>query len=115
MKHTLTLFAALLLAGPIGLSVEAPRLLSPPDRMEITDVATYFQWLPVAGWTNFEIQIARDAGFADVVKSKRTVNKGFHKNLSFPKDVLPTENFSGTCARWPARRLRRGARRGRWP
>ena len=93
MKNTLTLFAALLLAGPIGLSVEAPRLLSPPDRMEITDVATYFQWLPVTGWTNFAIQIARDAGFADLVKTKQMVNKGFHKNLYFPKDVLPPGSY----------------------
>jgi hypothetical protein len=70
-----------------------PRLVSPPDGMDLTDIATFFQWAPLAGCTNFEIQIARDRGFADVVKAKRTTNKGFHKNLYFPKDVLPAGSY----------------------
>jgi hypothetical protein len=66
-----------------------PRLLSPPDGMHMTDVATFFRWAPVPGCTNFEIQVARDRAFTDLAITKRTVNKGFHKNLYFPKDVLP--------------------------
>ncbi len=89
MKYPLTLLAALLLTPLATLhAADAPVLLSPVNGMELTDVATYFQWLPVAGCTNFEIQIASDVAFAELVKTKRTVNKGFHKNLYFPKDVL---------------------------
>ena len=83
-----TIAALTMLTATIGRAVEPPQLLSPPDRMEITDVATYFQWLPVAGCTNFEIQVSSDVDFKTIVKSKRTTNKGFHKNLYFPKDVL---------------------------
>ena len=69
-------------------NVEAPHLLSPVDGMQMTDIASYFQWLPVTGSSNFVIQIARDSAFKDLVKERRTVNKGFHKNLYFPKDIL---------------------------
>jgi hypothetical protein len=90
MKRTRISLAAMLLAPLTALHAEtAPVLLSPVNGMELTDVATYFLWLPVAGCTSFEVQIARDAAFSDLVKTKRTVNKGFHKNLYFPKDVLP--------------------------
>lgn len=71
----------------------APTLLSPVNGMEITDVATYFQWRPVQGCTNFEVQIASDAGFTTIFKQKRTQNKGYHKNLYFPKDPLPAGHY----------------------
>lgn len=92
MKSIFTL-VALLLAGLVGKAVEVPQLLSPPDGMEITDVATYFQWLPVAGVTNFEFEVARDGDFHNVVNTKKTTNTGYHKNLYFPKDVLPAGKF----------------------
>lgn len=85
-------FAAVLSAlGAEPLS--APRLISPPDKMEITDVATYFQWVGIPGCTNFEIQIATDSGFQKIYKQKQTVNKGYHKNLYFPKDLLPVGDY----------------------
>lgn len=102
MKSTFTL-VALLLAGGVGKAVEVPQLLSPPDGMEITDVATYFQWLPVAGVTNFEFEVARDRDFHNVVNTKKTTNTGYHKNLYFPKDVLPAGNFF-----WRVRSFRNG-------
>jgi len=72
---------------------EAPRLLSPVRGMTLTDVASFFNWSPVAGCSNFVIQIARDAAFQDLVKERRTLNKGYHKNLYFPKDVLPPGRY----------------------
>jgi hypothetical protein len=84
------LSGGLLRAGP----PPAPRLLSPPDGMEMTDAASYFQWAPISGCTNFEIQVARDQAFADIVRTKRTVNGGYHRNLYFPKDVLPAGAFT---------------------
>lgn len=105
----LPLLSALLLAPLTALHAgDAPVLLSPVDGMELTDVATYFQWLPMSGCTNFEVQIARDAAFADLVKSKRTANKGYHKNLYFPKDLL----LPGTYW-WKVRALA-GSQPGPW-
>ncbi len=86
----------------------APRLLSPVHGMAMTDVASYFQWRPLAGCSNFVIQVARDAAFKDVVTERRTVNKGFHKNLYFPKDPLPAGHYF-----WRVRALR-GTNEGPW-
>ena len=74
-------------------ALKAPHVLSPANGMSMTDVATYFKWSPVPGCSNFVIQIARDAAFQDLVKERRTVNKGYHKNLYFPKDVLPPGRY----------------------
>jgi hypothetical protein len=63
-------------------------LLAPRDGTEITDVATYFQWSPVSGCSNFVVQVAKDPAFADLVINKQTRNKGYHKNLYFPKNML---------------------------
>ncbi len=92
-------------AAPIP---EAPRLLSPVSGMSLTDVATYFKWSPADGCSNFVIQIARDAAFRDIVKEKRTLNKGYHKNLYFPKDVLPPGRYF-----WRVRAVR-GGQEGVW-
>ncbi|MCX7010823.1 MAG: hypothetical protein NTY53_26880 [Kiritimatiellaeota bacterium] len=89
MKAMHLVIGALLCAAAAFAVDTPPVLMSPPNGMELTDVATYFQWQPVAGCTNFEIQIARDATFTELVKTKHTVNKGYHKNLYFPKDLLP--------------------------
>ena len=86
----------------------APTLLSPVNGMEMTDVATYFQWRPVQGCTNFEVQIASDAGFTTIFKQKRTQNKGYHKNLYFPKDPLPAGHYF-----WRVRALQ-GTNTGAW-
>ncbi len=82
---------ALGLALRAGAATEpaAPVLLSPPAGMEITDLATYFQWLPVAGVSNFEVQVARDADFADLLRTRHTTNRLYHHNLWFPRDPLP--------------------------
>jgi len=89
-------------------TLEAPKLRSPVNGMSMTDVATYFQWAPVAGCSNFVIQIARDAAFKGLVKEKRIVNKGYHKNLYFPKDVLAPGTYF-----WRVRAVK-GAREGAW-
>lgn len=86
----------------------APRLLSPVSGMSMTDVATYFKWSPVDGCSNFVIQIARDTAFRDIVKEKRTLNKGYHKNLYFPKDMLVPGSYF-----WRVRALR-GEQEGVW-
>ena len=91
-----------LLCMPL-LAAAGPQLLSPPDGMDITDVATYFQWAPVAGCSNFEIQVAADRRFEQLVRVKRTVNRGYHKNLYFPKDVLPAGNYIWRVRPLPAR------------
>lgn len=71
----------------------APRLLAPRDGMELTDVATYFQWAPVAGCTNYEIQIARDAGFAQLYATRRKKDVRYHEHSYFPKDVPPAGKY----------------------
>lgn len=105
--------ALLLLAFALSArALPPPQLVSPPDGMDLTDIATFFQWAPVAGCTNFEIQIARDHGFADLVRSRVTTNRGFHKNLFFPKDVLPAGSYvwrvralaGGETSAWSAAR-----------
>jgi hypothetical protein len=99
-------FGALTICAETAL--EAPRLLSPINGMELTDVATFFKWQPVAGCSNFVIQIARDSAFNDLVKEKRTLNKGYHKNLYFPKDVLAPGDY-----RWRVRAVQ-GSVEGPW-
>jgi hypothetical protein len=68
-------------------------LLAPRDGMEITDVATYFQWSPVTGCSNFVVQVAKDPVFAELVINKQTRNNGYHKNLYFPKNTLPAGRY----------------------
>ena len=96
------------LSGSAETALEAPKLRSPINGMQLTDVATYFQWETVSGCSNFVIQVARDAAFNDRVKERRTVNKGYHKNLYFPKDVLPAGGYY-----WRVRAMR-GDNAGPW-
>lgn len=91
-----------------GAAIDAPSLISPADGMDLTDVATYFQWRPVPGCTEFEIQIALDPQFRQLHKAKRTLNRGYHKNLYFPKEVLPPGAYY-----WRVRAIR-GAEEGPW-
>lgn len=70
-------------------SAAAPQLLSPPHRMEMTDVAAFFSWSKVADCANFELQIARDYNFKNIYKEVKTENKGYRPNSYFPKDLLP--------------------------
>ena len=60
MKYMHLLIGTLLCAAAAFAVDTPPVLMSPINGMELTDVATYFQWQPVAGCTNFEIQIARE-------------------------------------------------------
>ena len=102
-------FARFLLAVALSLAAfraeagaaDSPRLLSPPDGMDLTDVATYFRWVPVGACTNYEIQIAHDRDFKDPVRSRQTRNKGFHQNCWFPREVLPAGAYA-----WRVRALR---------
>jgi hypothetical protein len=85
-----------------------PRLHSPVDGMEMTDVATYFRWAPLEGASQFHIQIASDAAFAKVVRERRTTNKGYHKNCWFPREVLAPGSYF-----WRVRAVRDGGE-GPW-
>jgi hypothetical protein len=70
-----------------------PKLLAPVNGSEITDVATFFRWAPQEGANEFEVQIAREGEFKEIFRSRRTLNKGFHKNLWFPRNVLPAGEY----------------------
>ena len=114
MKQILLLVLTALLLTPVAsmhsavATAAAPELLSPADGMEITDVASSFRWSPIPDMTQFEIQIARDREFRDIYKTKQTLNKGYHKNLYFPKDILPVGAYF-----WRVRALGNG-QRGPW-
>ena len=69
------------------------QLRNPVDKMEMTDVATYFEWSPVKGCTTFDLQIARDAAFTNLFDERRIVNKGYYINRWFPKDPLPAGTY----------------------
>jgi len=81
------------LLAPLAATAATTRLLDPADSMEMTDIASYFRWTPVEGCDTFDLQIASDPDFAKPVRERRTVNKGYHKNLYFPKDVLPPGTY----------------------
>ena len=85
----LLILAALFLLPLAGLPAElsAPQLLAPRDKMELTDVATYFQWMPVKGCSHYEIQIARDAEFTQLYKTRQTKDVRYHEHNYFPKDL----------------------------
>jgi hypothetical protein len=73
---------------PAVAEIPAPRLLSPPDKMDMTDVASFFRWTPIETCDSYEIQIARDANFQDLVKRKITKNVRYHEDCYFPRDLL---------------------------
>jgi hypothetical protein len=103
MNHTIPTLTALLLVPLASLNAadatsEAPRLLWPADKMEITDEASFFGWSPVTGCTNHEIQIARDDIFRDIRKTERTREVRYHEHLYFLREPLP----AGTSA-WHVR------------
>ena len=70
-------------------TIPTPGLLCPSDGMSMTDVASFFRWTPISNCEDYEIQIARDAGFQDIYKDKRTKNVRYHEDCYFPKDILP--------------------------
>ena len=70
-----------------------PQLLAPCDRMDMTDVAAYFQWAAVPGCDQYEIQIARDAGFQDLYATRRTKDVRYHEHSFFPKDIPPAGTY----------------------
>jgi hypothetical protein len=86
-----------------------PTLLSPRDGMEITDVASYFAWLPTPGVSSYDIQLAMDQDFTRVYVAKRTKDKGYHKHLYFPKDLLPAGAYW-----WRVRAVRDDGGEGPW-
>jgi hypothetical protein len=69
--------------------IPAPKLLSPRHGMDLTDVATFFQWEEVAGCSSYDLQIARDPEFRNLYKERRTRDVRYHTCLCFPKDVPP--------------------------
>ena len=75
-------------------AIPAPKLLSPPDKMEMTDVASFFRWTPVEGCDRYEIQIGRDANFQDIVKRRVTNNVRYHEDCYFPREILPPGRYS---------------------
>ncbi len=54
-----------------GLS--APTLISPPNGSEIADVRPTFQWNPVTCANYYELQLARDSSFTDMVRVNPTI------------------------------------------
>ena len=86
-----------------------PTLLSPRDGMEITDVASYFEWLPMPGISRYDLQVAKDPEFAQLHLVKRTKDKGYHKHLYFPKDLLPAGTYW-----WRVRPVRDDGGEGSW-
>jgi hypothetical protein len=95
-----TIFLSVLLLAPLAVlhaadgTLEAPKLIWPANASEITDVASFFGWLPVTGCTNYEIQIALDDAFHNIYKSKRTSDVRYHEHLYFPREPLPPGRFS---------------------
>ena len=86
----------------------APPLIAPRDGLSLTDVATYFQWAAVKGCTNYDIQLARDAGFQDLYKARRTRDVRYHEHAYFPKDIPPAGAYF-----WRVRAVA-GGREGAW-
>ena len=70
-----------------------PQLLAPCDGMEITDIASYFQWTAVPGCDQYEIQISSDPEFKELVKTRLTKDVQFHKHNYFPKDILKIGDY----------------------
>jgi hypothetical protein len=114
MKPLLPMALGLLLTGfchaevPGRADLPPPLLRSPLDGMSMTDVATFFRWDPVEGCDQFDIEIARDAAFADILRRKRTKNVRYHENSYFPRDLLPPGTFH-----WRVRAVR-DDRAGPW-
>ena len=88
--------------------IPAPKLLSPPNRMEMTDVASFFRWTPIKNCDSYEIQIGRDAQFHDLLKRKVTKNVRYHEDCYFPRQILPPGRYY-----WRVRAVIAG-REGHW-
>jgi hypothetical protein len=73
--------------------IPTPQLLCPANGMKMTDVATYFRWVPVQDCQDYDIQIARDAYFNAIYKEKQTRNVTYHEDSYFPKNALPAGNY----------------------
>ena len=76
-------------AQDVNPPARAPRLLSPLNHMEITDVATFFHWTPVEDCSSYDLQIALDLDFQRIHKRKITKDVRYHRQRYFPKDILP--------------------------
>jgi len=51
---------------------DAPRLLSPPDMLRTTNRTLLFRWKRVQGTTHYEISVAAEPEFKEVILSKKT-------------------------------------------
>ena len=94
--------------APAFTEIPAPKLLSPPDKMEMTDVASFFRWTPITSCDSYEIQIGRDAQFRDLVRRKVTKNVRYHEDCYFPREILSPGSY---C--WRVRAIIAG-REGPW-
>ena len=81
-----------------------PRLHSPGDGANITDLASFFRWNPIDGCEQFDIEIARNSGFTNLYCQKRLKNVRYHENCDFPKEMLPVGSYF-----WRVRAVRDGA------
>ena len=52
----------------------APNLSSPPDNSETTDLRPSFQWNPVSDSNYYELQLARDSSFTDMVRTNLSIH-----------------------------------------
>lgn len=103
MRQAVLTFAALLLSLLATLQAAktptpnqenaTPQLLAPRNKMELTDVATCFQWAPVEGYHSYEIQIAHDAEFKQIYKTRQTKDVRYHEHSYFPKDIPPPGRY----------------------
>jgi hypothetical protein len=84
--------------------IAQPQPTSPIAGMTITDVATAFAWSAVDQAKAYDIQVAKDEAFHDLVIDKRTPSIGYHRACYRPKDLLPAGSF-----RWRVRAVVDGA------
>jgi hypothetical protein len=85
----------------LACSAVSPSLDAPLDGSTITDVASFFRWEPVAGCSQWQLQIATDAQFQNLYQPNlalpRTLTitdkKDFWFNEYFPRTILPAGTY----------------------
>ena len=53
--------------------LSAPSLLNPPDNITGTKFVVHYEWDPVDGASSYDLEVAKDAQFANIIYSANTV------------------------------------------
>lgn len=78
---------------------EPPELISPPDRMSLTDIAEFFMWKNVEDAAYYELELSREDGWRGIVQINRMKPSVKHW-VMWRNPKMPINKMKAGCTVW---------------